>query len=150
MNLIELASKAFCGMLPTLWQKMREKGNPGCGISSQADAENWIHSLSDDEISSALYQDLKSQVYKVANGFFGKDIVSRSIQNDWQRLLDATDARDLSKLSALQLKYKKDEERDGLGSGTSGAGPKKVKQSRPGAAQLVRFAREIQKAIQSA
>lgn len=87
--------------------------------------------------------------YKVANGFFGSDFVSQRIQNDWQRLLDAADTRNLTKLSALQLKYKTDEERDGLGSGTSGAGPGKVKQARRGAAQLARFAREIQKAIQA-
>lgn len=148
MNLKVLSSQAFCGMLPVLWKKMKEKGNQNGDTSSQADAECWIQLLSEVEIASALYQDLINQAYKVANGFFGKDIISQSIQNDWQRLLDAADSRNLSKLSTLQLKYKTDEQLDGLGSGTSGAGPGKVKQARRGAAQLARFAREIQNAIQ--
>jgi hypothetical protein len=148
MNLKELSSKAFWGMLPVLWKKMKEKANQKGDTSSQADAECWIQLLTEAEIASALYEELRNQAFNVANGFFGKDFVSQSIQNDWQRLLDAADTRNLSILSTLQLKYKTDEQRDGLGSGTSGAGPGKVKQARRGAAQLARFAREIQNAIQ--
>lgn len=85
--------------------------------------------------------------YRVANGYFGRDFVSRSIQNDWQRLLDAAGKKDVQALSDLESKYRKDEELDGLGVGTSGAGPGKVKQARRGAAPIPRFAREIRQAI---
>lgn len=88
--------------------------------------------------------------HRVASGYFGRDIISQQIQNDWQRLLDAASQKDTAKLKALEEKYRKDEELDGMGAGTSGAGPGKVRQSRRGAGQIPRFAREIRKLIEAA
>lgn len=88
--------------------------------------------------------------HRVASGYFGRDIISPQIQNDWQRLLDAASQKDTAKLKALEEKYRKDEELEGMGAGTSGAGPGKVRQSRRGAGQIPRFAREIRKLIEAA
>ncbi|XVJ69965.1 MAG: PLxRFG domain-containing protein [Rhizobacter sp.] len=92
-------------------------------------------------------REVLNRAYRVASALFGKDIYAAGVQRDWQSLLDAIQARDLRKIEDLRQKYKKDMERDGLGSGTSGAGPGKVKQARPGAAQLGRFAFDAEVAI---
>ena len=85
---------------------------------------------------------LTSQAYRVASGIFGKATYSAAIQNDWQKLLDALDLQNLPELSRLRQKYQRDVERDGMGTGTAGAGPGKVSQARRGASQLGRFAQE--------
>lgn len=90
---------------------------------------------------------IKAAAFKVASGFFGRDIVAIGIQNDWQKLLDAADVDDITKLEGLYSKYERDFKRDGMGSGTAGAGPGKVKQARRGAALLARFALELSNAL---
>lgn len=92
---------------------------------------------------------VKDNAYKVASSIFGKDIYSKSIQNDWQNLLDAMDQADPAALNALAKKYQRDERLDGMGSGTSGAGPGKVSQARHGGAQLARFARQAADSLQT-
>lgn len=87
------------------------------------------------------FAELKAQAYKVASPMFGKDIYSAGVQNDWQKLLDSLDGNDSAKLQVLFGKYRKDEGLDGMGAGTSGAGPGRVNQAKAGAAQLARFAR---------
>lgn len=92
------------------------------------------------------YSILKKQAYSIASKLFGNDIYSNQIQNDWQNLLDATDAKDVDKLKKLAFKYQADTGR-GMTSGTGGAGPGKVKQARPGAAQLGYYAQLIGNSI---
>jgi hypothetical protein len=93
------------------------------------------------------FQELKNSAYKVASGIFGKDIYAPQVQTDWQNLLDAMDAKDGGKLSRLAEKYRKDAELDGMGAGTSGAGPGKVRQARRGAAQLGIFADQARRIL---
>lgn len=85
---------------------------------------------------------LKNQAHKTASSIFGRPLYAEAVQNDWQRLLDGLFNENVQLLKALSAKYRKDEGLDGMGSGTSGAGPCAPKQARRGAAQLARFARE--------
>lgn len=92
------------------------------------------------------YIDIKDSAYKAASPMFGRDIISKPIQDDWQKLLDAIDNKSLNELRRLEGKYEKDEQRDQPSGG--GAGPGKVTQSRRGAAQIPRFARQARIIIQ--
>lgn len=61
-DLDSLAQKAFCGLIPALWLKMKDKGNPGGRsngtIVSAAEAAKWIRLLTPQEVEAALDDEL--------------------------------------------------------------------------------------------
>ena len=73
-----------------------------------------------------------------------KDSVSPSVQKDAQKFLDAFNDKNIETLNKIMAKYSKDAGRD---QGGGGAGPGKVKQARPGTAQLYWLAREARDKI---
>ena len=75
----------------------------------------------------------KQDYYNAVSSGILKDIVSKSVQKDGQKLLDAIDSENIAVIDSLIQKYHKDAGRD---QGGVGAGPKKTKQARRGAAQL--------------
>ena len=90
------------------------------------------------EAKTAL-ETVRDHAYKSVDRNIFRDGVSKTIQNDGQKLLDALDSNDANELDRLSEKYAKDVGRD---QGGGGAGPGKVKQAQRGGAIIGRIARE--------
>jgi len=82
--------------------------------------------------------------YKAVDRGIFQEIVSKSVQKDGQKLLDAIDSGDIDVLNQLILKYQRDA---GISQGGGGVGPKKTKQARHGTAQLFRLATDAIKEL---
>lgn len=84
--------------------------------------------------------DFNQEITDIIDRNVFKDIVSPSIQNDGQKILDAINKNDFKKIEEIQSKYFRDK---GIDENGSGVGPKKVSKPRNGAVAIWNTAQKI-------